>query len=297
MKVLAIGNSFSDNALHFMDKFITAEKGLELQFASACLGGCSLEKHWNLVEQCDLLPDVKPYSFKLSGSGKDEVFMSLKEILNAHQWDYVSLQQVSHCSWRLDTFNPYFDNLYSLVKELAPQATIVLHQTWAYRIDNSEYFSENSIDQQKMDEAIAQNYNTLSQQYNCRILPSGEAIKLARKELAFTKDKTFNYETPTPVQLPKEERSLSIGYLWKTGNTPSGKAELAFDPRHLNDKGCYIAGAVWFEMFSGHPVLENSFAPENISETELQCFKQVAHQAVIEHGGFLSHYMPASPSK
>lgn len=100
-KVLTIGNSFADNATRYMDEITAADGESELIIGRANLGGCSLEKHWNLVEQCELLPDVKPYPFRKTGA--ETVPASLRDVLTSDRWDYVTLQQVSHDSWRCPT--------------------------------------------------------------------------------------------------------------------------------------------------------------------------------------------------
>ena len=283
MKILTIGNSFSDNATFQLSEMIALEENIDLMVGRASLGGCSLEKHWNLVEQCDLLTEVKPYAFHIIGEAPTP--MNLREILTTQTWDYVTLQQVSHCSWRSDTFIPYIDKLYALVKELAPQAKILLHQTWAYRVDNEDYFTENNLDQVKMYQQIVKNYKALGERLNCPIIPSGVAIQQAREALGFVRDSNFNYDNPQPLQLPDEGKSLNVGYCWKTGNTPSGKPELVVDYRHLNEKGCYIANAVWFELFTGRSIFDNKFCPVEVSAQELEIFKTVAHRVVAESQG------------
>lgn len=95
------------------------------------------------------------------------------------------------------------------------------------------------------------------------------AIQKARTEMNFLPDTTYDYENPRPLELPDQSRSLIVGYHWLTGNTPSGKATLAMDFKHLNAKGCYIANAVWFEMFTGRSIAENSFVPEFASAEDL----------------------------
>ena len=283
MKVLTIGNSFSDNATEQMLDILAAENNVDLTVGRTNLGGCSLEKHWNLVEQCNLLPDIKPYGFYLLG--EESTPMNLCEALTCHKWDFVTLQQVSYQSWQAETYLPYVDNLYALIKELAPQAEPLLHQTWAYRIDNNDFFAEFGIDQMEMHKRIAQAYKEIAERLECRILPSGEAVQKARRAMNFTHDTDFDYDTSKPLKLPEQSRSLNVGYLWRTGNTPTGKAELHFDPRHLNNKGCYIANAVWFEMFTGRSIADNPWIPDFLSLEELALFKKVAHEAVVEYGG------------
>ncbi len=283
MKVLTIGNSFSGNATEQMLNILASENDVDLTIGRADLGGCSLPKHWNLVEQCDLLPEVKPYNFRLLG--EESTQMNLCEAITCRKWDFVTLQQVSHQSWRAETYVPYIDNIYALIKELAPQAETLLHQTWAYRIDNDAYFTESDIDQREMYNRIVQAYKELSKRLGLRILPSGTAIQKARGEMGFVYDKAFDYDNPRPLELPEQTKSLNIGYKWATGNTLSGKAELVSDPRHLNNKGCYIANAVWFEMLTGRSIADNTWIPDFLSAEELALFKRVAHEAVIEYGG------------
>ncbi len=69
MKILTIGNSFANNATMYLDQLVAPYPNIELILGKINLGGCSLEKHWNLVGQCDLLKDVKPYNFQVTGKG------------------------------------------------------------------------------------------------------------------------------------------------------------------------------------------------------------------------------------
>lgn len=285
MKVLTIGNSFSGNATEQMLDILAAEDGVDLTIGRADLGGCSLEKHWNLVEQCDVLPDVKPYNFHLLG--EETTPMSLRDALVVHKWDYVTLQQVSNNSWEAETFVPYIDNLYALIKELAPQAEPMLHQTWAYRKDAEILTEEFGIDQEEMFKRIVNTYQDLSERLGLRVLPSGVAIQKARPEMSFEVDTDYDYENPKPLDLPDQSKSLIVGYHWRTGNTSTGKAELGMDFKHLNAKGCYIANAVWYEMFTGKLIADNTWKPEFLSDEELALFKRVTHEAVLDSGGTL----------
>jgi len=278
IKVLTIGNSFSGNALKYMNDFIAADGTVELCYARADLGGCFLEKHWNLVEQCDLLPDVKPYDFAYNG-GKDSEPMTLKEILVKDKWDYVTLQQASYKSWIKDSYQPYFTKLYNLVKEFAPQAEVVVHQTWAYRADGDS-LKDFGITQQEMFDMLQENYREMAEKHSCRIIPSGEALQIARKVLNYKADESFDFENPPLLQLPDQSKSLIAGYHWKTGVTADGKATFADDCRHANQNGCYLIGALWFEFFTGKSILDNSFVPDGVSSENIHLFKQIAHDLI-----------------
>ena len=49
-KILAIGNSFSRNACRHVHQ-IAASGGVELTVVNLYIGGCSLARHWENVEQ------------------------------------------------------------------------------------------------------------------------------------------------------------------------------------------------------------------------------------------------------
>lgn len=283
ISILAIGNSLSDNATRYLEA-LAAAGGVKLILGAASLGGCSLEKHWNLVEQCDRLPDVHPYLFRMTGRKPRPA--TLREALAAHRWQYVTLQQVSDKSWRPETYHPFIDNLHRLVRKLAPQAQPVIHQTWAYRCD-SPSLKLFGIDQAAMHERIVATYAAVAAELRCPILPSGAAFQKARAVFKFVPDAAYPYDNPVPLRLPRQGLSLIVGHHWRTGNTGSGKAELHLDERHGNAKGCYLANAVWYERVTGRPVAENPFRPEGVSARELALLKKAAHAAVVEYGGSL----------
>jgi hypothetical protein len=281
ISVLTIGNSFADNATRYLEDFVaSAQVGLIV--GKANLGGCSLEKHWNLVEQCDLLPFVRPYELRMTGRQPQPV--TLREALTAHPWDYVTLQQVSDLSWRPETYFPYIEYLYNLVRELAPQAQPVIHQTWAYRCD-APLLAEWGIDQEQMFAGLKRAYNEAAAALSCPLLPCGEAFQKARAMFGFVPDPSFDYENPKLLALPEQSRALIVGYYWQTGNTATGKAQLRMDERHANHKGCYLAAAVWYEMLTGKAVADNPFCPGGLTAAEKSLLQQAAHAAVLEYGG------------
>jgi hypothetical protein len=237
-----------------------------------------------VVKQCDLLPEVKPYNF--TRTGMEPVNATLREALAMEKWDFVTLQQASWLAPLEETYEPFFGNLHSLIKEIAPQAQPAIHMTWAYRID-SPYLAENGISQEEMFEKLRKNYQSMSDKYSCPILPSGKAFQNARARLGYKPDGTFDTENARPLDLPDQTGSLAVGWRWRTGNTPSGNAELGLDANHGSALGCYVANAVWYERLSGLQIKDNPFCPEEISKEELGILQAAAHEAVLEYGDSL----------
>lgn len=112
--------------------------------------------------------------------------VSIKDALTSDKWDYVTLQQVSHQSINYETYQPYLTNLSNYVKQYAPQAQQLIHQTWAYE-ENSERLTEElgCSSQYDMFCDIKSAYEKASRDLgNLKIIPSGEAFQIALKKCA-----------------------------------------------------------------------------------------------------------------
>lgn len=62
---------------------------------------------------------------------------NLPEVIKAAKWDIVTIQQASPVSWDKSKTLPAADELIAYIRKNAPQAEIVIHQTWSYRNDDS----------------------------------------------------------------------------------------------------------------------------------------------------------------
>lgn len=280
VKILTIGNSFAENATNQIEHIAKAD-GFELLVGKTNLGGCSLEKHWNLVEQCRLIDTVKPYQFYRTG--KETIPSTLQEALVAEKWDYVTLQQVSDDSFRSSTYSPYLEKLSELISEFAPCAEQLIHQTWSYRIDSDEY-KRYGINQEEMQILLYRAYKIASEKLgDLRILPSGRAIELAREQLKFVPSADFIKENANYPELPDQSKALIIGYHWMTGVTPNGKPLLINDGRHCNLKGCFLVGLLWYGAISGKNPCDNTYIPNGISKAEAEILRKCAFTALKEY--------------
>lgn len=130
MKVLAIGNSFSQDATRYLHDIAKAD-GVALEVANLYIGGCSLERHYRNM----LSGDAK---YELQYDGHATGFcVSLDDALLNRQWDVITLQQASHESFKPDSYTPYIQELAEHIRLCQPKAKLLVHQTWAYEA-NSE---------------------------------------------------------------------------------------------------------------------------------------------------------------
>lgn len=129
INILAIGNSFSQDATHYLNQ-IAKEDCVETKVVNLYIGGCSLERHWSNVQS-----GAEDYLYELNGKSTEK-YISIQEALKEERWDYIVTQQASHDSGWTDTYEPFLENLTRYIRKQAPWAEILLQETWAYEIDS-----------------------------------------------------------------------------------------------------------------------------------------------------------------
>ena len=176
MKILSIGNSFSDDAQRYL-RAIAASEGVEIETLNLCIGGCSLETHASHVKD-----GARAYLFHYNGDLYCEDLVTLDEGLGMREWDVVTLQQVSTHSFDKESFYPYVYEVADYVRKKLPNAKIYMHQTWAY-----EHGSPRSIEitdgrgSEYMLDGIRQAYRQAKREIGAEaVIPSGELMELLR---------------------------------------------------------------------------------------------------------------------
>jgi len=282
IRLLTVGNSFSNNALHYLEDIGAGTDRVRFEVGRASLGGCSLEKHWNLARYSTAHPEFRPYL--LAHTPDDEpVMANLQTALTHEPWDVVTLQQVSRQSWIKESFQPYLGQLCDVIRQLAPQAEIMLHQTWAYRTD-CPFLVENSLTQDIMHQRIDANYRHYSRELGCRVLPSGVAIHLARRAPGRQfqwPEPDFDYRSAEPPSLPEQAHSFAAGWHWAIESTPDGIPQMCLDATHLNARGCYLAGCVWFSVMTGLSIDVSTFMPDDIPSEDVAFLRRIAAQQEV----------------
>ena len=125
MKILSIGNSFSQDAHRYLYE-LAKKDGTALKLVNLYIGGCSLRTHY-----LNMLDDKTAYSFEFNGKSTG-IAVSLRQVLASDDWDVITLQQASHLSWDWESYQPYLNELLAYVRKYCPHSKIYLHETWAY---------------------------------------------------------------------------------------------------------------------------------------------------------------------
>lgn len=244
-KILAIGNSFSQDAVEQYLYELAAAEGFNPIIGNMYIGGCSLATHLSNAQN-----NSPAYEYRkiVGGIKTNRTNVSLAEALADEDWDYISFQQVSGYSGKYDT---YLVSLPSLVKYVQERATnkrvkLMMHQTWAYAQNSTHAdFAKYDKDQIKMYEAIVDAVENAANLINSTIIiPSGTAIQNGRTTII---GDNFNRD----------------GY----------HLELTY--------GRYTAACAWFEKIFNKSVVGNTYAPNTISAYYKQMAQNAAHYAVL----------------
>lgn len=244
IKILAIGNSFSEDAVeNYLYDFAKAA-GYKVIIGNLYIGGSSLELHWGNASG-----SKDAYEFRkigVDGSLNREGGKSIAYAVRNENWDYISFQQVSQLSGILDGYQEFLPKLLDYVKPMTtnPEIKYVLHQTWAYAQSSTHSgFVNYDNDQMKM--------------YNAIVDAVWKAKELAGMDMV-----------------------IPAGTAIQNGRTSYVGDKFTRDGYHLNlNIGRFTAASAWYEAIFGN-ILDNSFYPENLLKYDIELAKLAAHEAV-----------------
>lgn len=184
LRILAIGNSFSDDATQYLPDLLEAAGIHNVILGRLYIGGCTLERHCKEYET-----NGHEYVYLKSTKNKWETVKKYKQGrfmdgLGDEPWDIITMQQGSPKSGRWDSYDPWLGNLIGIVRKECsnPKAAIVWHQTWAYsRTYTNRNFANYAYDQQYMFDSIQLCVDKARKQYNIPVvIPSGPAVQMLR---------------------------------------------------------------------------------------------------------------------
>jgi len=282
IKLLLVGNSFSRDATAYLPNLALAG-GKKLVSLNACRGSGSFENHANGINgiaKNPQSPQARIYNREGSygiGGGLPDTF-NLKEALTFDKWDFVTIQQYSLLSFKPETYEPYAHQVVDYIRQYAPQAEILVHETWPYREDDPS-FKDGKFTSQKMYEGLKAAYAKLADTYHLRIIPVGDAFAAAKatEHWHYVLDPTYDFEHPKPGVIPNQDGSLNAGYLW----TGSGdKQTLGLDAHHASYAGRYLGSAVMYEVLYGDSVEHVSYCPPELKPQQAEELRRIAHETM-----------------
>ena len=178
IKVLAIGNSFSVDAMEHLAIILKDAGYDEIVLGDLYIGGCSLDTH-----SSNIRTESRIYTFYVNeGDGWSFSTTDIQAGINYADWDIITIQQVSQDSGRPETFGK-LQNIIDYVKGIHSDAKIYWHMTWAYEASSShEGFANYDNNQMTMYNAITNTVKTniLTNTSIDGVIPSGTAVQNLR---------------------------------------------------------------------------------------------------------------------
>ena len=237
MNILAIGNSFSQDATTYLHQVAKAD-GEDITVINLYIGGCSLERHYK-----NIMADAPEYDLQFNGVST-KVKVSIRQVLISRKWDYIVTQQCSPECTVYGSYQPYLDKLAEYIHFYAPEAELIIQQTWAYERDSERLNTLMGYsDPEFMYRDLKDAYDKAAAAVGARLIPCGEAfIRLARRGIVHHRD-TFH-----------ASRGL----------------------------GRYTLALVWYETLLGKPAIGNALREfdEEIDEEGIRAAQECAHEAV-----------------
>ncbi len=172
MKILSIGNSFSQDAHRYLHA-IAESVGENIETTNLYIGGCRLSLHHE-----HMMSGARAYELEKNGVGMGKK-ISILEALESDTWDVVTLQQQSSSSADYGTFQPYLNDLAAYVRDKAKGARLALHQTWAYAEESEKLSLTGHGTHVAMFDRIRDSYDRAVKDSDADLLiPCGETVRI-----------------------------------------------------------------------------------------------------------------------
>ncbi|HRQ88486.1 MAG TPA: DUF4886 domain-containing protein [Bacteroidia bacterium] len=275
VRLLTIGNSFSRNATNHLGGLAEAG-GHKLIHRPIVVGGASLELHATKAQKHEADPEDK--------EGKYTNGRSLVDELRDGPWDFVTIQQASIKSHDLATYRPYAKWLADCIAEYSPGAKLLVHQTWAYRVDDPRFTKPSGKPgepktQEEMYRGLTKAYRTIAAELGTGLLPVGDAFFLADTDAGrgYRPDPGFDPRTAQLPALPEQRHSLHVGWRWAVPKS-GGEKKLGMDGHHANLAGEYLGACVWHEVLFGASPVGNAYVPKGLDPDYAKFLQETAHR-------------------
>ncbi len=226
IKILAIGNSFSEDAMEYLWDICKDAGFEEVILGNLFIGGCSLDTHWENIKR-----DKDVYIYYRNDSGKRKNVNSsgrVSEALADEDWDFITVQQVSQNSGMAETFGN-LKNIVDYVEEnkTNPDAKIYWHMTWAYQANSTH---------------------------------SGFANYKKKQSTMY--EKIVEATTETAMKVEGIDGVIATGTTVQNLRSSYIGDALTRDGYHMSlDIGRYAVGLTWFHVLTGLPIDNIDYIP------------------------------------
>ncbi len=172
MKILALGNSFSEDATAYLEGIAPT-----LYVRNLHIAGCSLETH-----AAHLAAGDPAYVWEEHARAITPERVSANDRIGGERWDVITVQQASSLSGIPGSYEPHLTRVLDAIGALCPEARIVFHETWAYAADSThaEFYRYHN-DRGEMARAIRTAAGAAASAHGLDIIPTGRFIAYLRE--------------------------------------------------------------------------------------------------------------------
>ncbi len=247
VKILAIGNSFSVDAMEYLYDICISGGVEEIILGNLYIGGCSLDTHWNNIK--GNRPDYRFYTNYGYGWSSVEG-MTIKYALQEEDWDIITIQQASHDSGVPSTYS-HMSDIVDFVNNYKtnPDAEIWWHMTWAYQADST--------------------HSGFAKYDKNQLTMYGDIVDTVKSKIVGNSEISGIIPVGTAIQ------NLRTSHIGDT---------ITRDGYHLSyDYGRYTAALTWYAALTGGDIEAVDYVPRSyttIIENELDTIREAVSNAM-----------------
>lgn len=164
-KILVFGNSYSVDALTYLQKILAGAGYDDVVIGHICDGGCNINQHWqNIDDTLECFHPAHADAIAMDGTAGCAITVNgvsnritgptikdrYKATISAYDWDYVSIQHGPKHVEQVDTYS-YLRNLLDFIKEnlTSDKTKFVFHMIWKYN-DNIHPSNSSALQYEKI---------------------------------------------------------------------------------------------------------------------------------------------------
>ncbi len=239
LKILMIGNSFSDDAYAYFYRVAESLGIKNVVIGKLSIGGSALSVHAS-----NALNNQAAYSYQkwTSEGNSSQSNVTLLAGLTDENWSYITIQQLSNDSGHPTTFSPHMQIMIDYINEnkTYSKARIGWHMTWAYQ-QGSDHWTWTS--------SPGSYYNADQMTMYGAICDAAENYVMTNPAMAFA------IPSGTAIQ---NVRTGSIG------------DNVTRDTYHLNNLGRLIVSYTYVAKLTGTVLTDLPYIPSDVTLTESQ---------------------------
>lgn len=179
IKILSISNSYGKNALWQLYDIFQMEGVKKVDIAVMYIAGCSIDKHWDNIQNNAAEYEVFRNN---NGTWTSTKNCTIDSLLAEGDWDVITTQNSSGLSGKTDGYKN-LNNVADYIKSKCPSSTLIWHLIWGYQ-SGSQWLTPSNYngDEKLMFESIVNCTNDIvvpSKKFDS-VAPVGTAVVNAR---------------------------------------------------------------------------------------------------------------------